>query len=318
MSKKNKYFSSTNRQFEYSFICTKLIMYFLMMALLASYSLTNIRLTAQEEINGMNSNVIGPVYNENEDIKIPQWEEIAEGLSYMIAEAPLICNFGDSKIRIVRINPRYFFFKLISYQEMKLSSPMTAKEYCDSFGLLAAINSSMFQYQGLSVGYMKNFAYVNNSHINRNNSIIAFNPMSDSLSQFKIIDRVCEDWEYWKDQYSTFIQNIRMIDCNRMNRWTKQEKFWSTACIGTDSQENVLIIHCRSPYRVHDLINMLLKLPIDIQRACYLEGGPESSLYLNHNGVEIESFGSYETGFNSNDNNTRFWDVPNVIGIIEK
>jgi len=47
----------------------------------------------------------------------------------------------------------------------------------------------------------------------------------------------------------------------------------------------------------------------------YSEGGPEASFYLDHNGVEIQKFGNYETGFNDND---VFWKIPNIIAITKK
>ena len=50
----------------------------------------------------------------------------------------------------------------------------------------------------------------------------------------------------------------------------------------------------------------------------YLEGGPEASFYLSHNELMIEKMGSYETGFNENDDNNEFWQIPNVIGITKK
>jgi hypothetical protein len=47
----------------------------------------------------------------------------------------------------------------------------------------------------------------------------------------------------------------------------------------------------------------------------YLEGGPEASFYLNHPKKQVARMGSYETDFMEDDNNHRFWQIPNVIGI---
>lgn len=59
---------------------------------------------------------------------------------------------------------------------------------------------------------------------------------------------------------------------------------------------------------------MLLALPLGIIRAMYVEGGPEAQLSLHAGGLQIDLLGSYETGFNENDDNHRGWDVPNIIG----
>ena len=90
------------------------------------------------------------------------------------------------------------------------------------------------------------------------------------------------------------------------------------SCIAIDGSGNVLFIMTRSPYSVHDFIDILLKLPINIHNTMYLEGGPEASLYLNHKNLEIKEFGSYETGFMENNSNNSFWAIPNVIGITGK
>ena len=87
------------------------------------------------------------------------------------------------------------------------------------------------------------------------------------------------------------------------------------AVLGQDKSGNILFIHCRSPYPVHDFIDILLKLPLDLYNAMYLEGGPEASFYLDHKGLHVERMGSYETGFTEHDANNRYWEIPNMIGI---
>ena len=88
--------------------------------------------------------------------------------------------------------------------------------------------------------------------------------------------------------------------------------------IGVDKEGNALFIFTRSPHSVHDFINILLDAPLNLYNLMYLEGGPEASFYLSHNELMIEKMGSYETGFNENDDNNEFWQIPNVIGITKK
>ena len=158
--------------------------------------------------------------------KVPavHWKEVDTGLYVASIDSPLKSPIGDSKITVLKINPRYYHFKLISAKE-KNESNKTAKEWAKSRDLAAVINAGMFQQDyKTNVGFMKNY----------------------------------------------------------------------------------------------DFINILLQLPLSIYNAMYLEGGPEASFYLNHNGVEIQRFGSYETGFNLDDGNSSYWPIPNVIGIQKK
>jgi len=48
----------------------------------------------------------------------------------------------------------------------------------------------------------------------------------------------------------------------------------------------------------------------------HLEGGPEASLSIHADGVDLDLAGSYETGFWPDDSNVRQWPIPNVIGVM--
>ena len=244
--------------------------------------------------------------------------QIDSGLYYAEFESPIKSMIGTSIITILKINPRYYNLVLVSAKETKEENK-TAKEWAKAKGLIAVINAGMFQQDHkTNAGYMKNYDFINSGYLNKYNTITAFNRKDTTVPEFQIIDLKCQNWEKLKEKYHSYIQGIRMIDCNQKNKWSQQDRKWSMVVIGMDKQGNALFIFTRSPYSVHDFINILLKLPINIYNAMYLEGGPEASFYLDYNGVEIQKFGSYETWFNENDDNNAYWKIPNVIGIVKK
>ena len=102
------------------------------------------------------------------------------------------------------------------------------------------------------------------------------------------------------------------------NLTVEGKKKWSEAALGQDKDGNVLFIFSRSPYSMHDLIDILKMLPIDIDCAQHLEGGPEASLFFSHKNIKIETMGSFETGFSENNENHFYWPIPNVIGFVHK
>ena len=53
----------------------------------------------------------------------------------------------------------------------------------------------------------------------------------------------------------------------------------------------------------------------DLRNAIYLEGGPETSLYIDINDIRIEKIGSYVSQTYPTDDNNNFWELPNIIGI---
>lgn len=196
----------------------------------------------------------------------------------------------------------------------------TVKEWSQEFGLIGAVNAGMFQKDGFtSTGYMKNFTHLNNPRINTTyNSLFVFNPSETSLPSVQMIDRECEGFGLFPSKYHSVVQNLRMISCTRENVWKPQPRRSSIVSLGMDGQGRVLILFSRSPYSVHEFINILLGFDIDLQRAMYLEGGPEASLYLRQGEQELSLVGSFESFFNESDRNEPFWPIPNVIGIVAR
>ena len=146
-------------------------------------------------------------------------------------------------------------------------------------------------------------------------AILAFDRQSPDVPPVKIIDRQCEDFDTWKKKYKTLIQSIRMISCKGENVWTPQTQKWSTAAIAIDRLGRVLFIHVGSLYSTHDLINILKKLPLNIDRTMYVEGGPQAQLYINIGTHEYEFVGSYKIEIEENMNALFSRPIPNVVGI---
>jgi len=248
-----------------------------------------------------------------------KWRKLDTGLHIGEFESTQKSIISDSKITILRIDPHIYSFKLLCADELN-HSKLTAKEWCQRYNLLGTINAGMFQMDHKSnVGYMKNYKYMNNTKINSTYlSVAAFNPIDTAGDYFHIFDIDDSNMNDIINNYNTVIQNLRLIKRPGLNRWSQQKRMWSEAALGQDKNGNVLFIFSLSPYSMHDLNNILLNLPIDIVCVQHLEGGPEASLFFSHKNVAIEKVGSYETGFNENENNKTFWSIPNVIGFYKK
>ncbi|UCD80882.1 MAG: phosphodiester glycosidase family protein [Desulfobacterales bacterium] len=244
------------------------------------------------------------------------WQKLAEGLELGIFNSPLPSEIGDSKLRILRIDPQHFELRLLNASAIEDGRPLSVKEWSRQNGLVAAINASMYQadYKS-SVSLMRTKAHVNNPRLSKDMAILAFDRKQSDVPRVKIIDRQCEDFENWNKKYDTVIQSIRMISCTGKNVWTQQPQKWSTAAIGVDDRDRVLFMHVGSPYSTHDVIDILKKLPLNIARAMYTEGGPQAQLYINIGEHEYEFVGNYEIELQGNMKKLISRPVPNVVGI---
>ena len=241
------------------------------------------------------------------------WEQLESGLElgrFSPQARP------DATINVLRIDPnRFEFFLFNASAEDK--APLTPKQWAHKKGLIAVINASMFQEDLLtSVSLMRTKNHVNNNYVSKDKTILAFDPVRSGIPPVKIIDRQCEDFETWKANYNTLIQSIRMISCDGRNVWRSQTDRWSIASIGIDKNGWILFIHTESAFTTHDLINMLMKLPLDIAQAMYVEGGPQAQLYIDSNDQTMEFVGQMSSLFQQG--GKLAWPVPNVVGITRR
>lgn len=244
------------------------------------------------------------------------WITLEAGLEFGTFASPVKSAIGDNLIRVLKIDPKRFQFRLLNASASPGAKRLSAREWVRRNDMVAAINASMYQADKLtSVSLMKTFGHANNKWFSKDRALMVFDPKKKSLPRTQILDRDCQNVDHLRTLYHTQIQSIRMISCDGKNVWKKQNKIWSTAAIGMDQKGNILFIHVRSPFSTHDLIDNLLKLPIHLKRAMYVEGGSLAQMYIRSGKTELEYVGSYTTGSNETDANQLAWPIPNVIGI---
>jgi len=246
------------------------------------------------------------------------WQNIQPGLNLGIFQAPPAARQNNSRIYVLKIDPKFFKIDLYCQSEYT-NKQRTLLQWADDFKLKAVINGGMFGKDlTTSVGYLKSGDHVNNPGFHpKYNSILACNPLDKTVPPFKIIDRTCEDFALFGNKYQSFLQSFRMINCQQKNVWQPQEQGWSIAALGMDGSGKLLMIYCGSPSPVHDFIEILLQLPLDIQAAMYLEGGIQAGLYLSENkNASNASPISWPEIVSAPEKNNQFV-IPNVIGVRE-
>lgn len=248
-----------------------------------------------------------------------EWKSIAPGmdLKYVTAKKPSIV--GDSRIVILRLDPNLWQLEPVGITQTGESAGHTARAWSKSHNFSAAINAGMFATDYKThLGYMGSASHVNNHHPNAYQSVAAFEPRnSQSLPRFRIFD-LDAPGIHFQDilrDYTSVVQNLRLVKRPGLNQWNQQERKWSEAALGEDDAGRILFIYSRSPFSMHDLNEELLAAGIGIVAAQHLEGGPEAQLYVHVGTTEMELYGSYETSFTENDSNSAAWPVPNILGV---
>ena len=247
------------------------------------------------------------------------WTNLQPGLD--LAECD--CGPGgavlQAPILVLRIDPNQWQLRLLCADRDTNGQNRTALEWCRAESLVAAINAGMFatDYQ-THVGYLKSGSHVQNSNINNYQSLLAFDAVALDSPSARVFDLDVSSLDSLRGRYGSLVQNLRLIKRPGLNRWSQQNRKWSEAALGEDSDGNILFIFSRTPFSMFDFNKILLSLPIDLVCAQHLEGGPEAQFCIDLPGCERERVGSFETGFWEKHTNKRAHRIPNVIGVIPR
>ena len=237
----------------------------------------------------------------------PSWKTLQPGVELAVF---------PNQLHVVRIDPARA--KVRAGLASEGTEPQTAGAWCRTNGYAVAINMGMFQQDHRSnVGYLRNGKHLNNRRWNDYRAVLALHPANKSLPPLQWLDLQAKQKPDLSD-YGLVVQNLRLIASPGRNVWAKSDKRWSEAAIATDARGRLLFVFSRAPYTMRDFNLLLLALPLDITAAMHVEGGPEASLSIHAGGVDLDLCGSYETGFNPNDDNREQWPLPNVLGVLRE
>jgi hypothetical protein len=247
---------------------------------------------------------------------VPHWRRLEQGLDFRAFKVLNAAIDETALVHVLRVDPQHYQFKLLNVSAQPKGRLRTAKQWCRQYGLTAAINASMYQKDyKTSVSYMRTRNHINNPRLSKDMSLLAFDRRTPHVPLVRLIDRQCDDFARWKKDYITWIQSIRMISCKGVNVWHQQPQKWSTAAIGSDRWGRILFMYVGSPYSTHDLINVMKQLPLAIERAMYLEGGPQAQLYIKAGGEEYEFSGGGLLNQSTRLDLPIDYPIPNVIAI---
>jgi hypothetical protein len=247
------------------------------------------------------------------------WLSLAPGMEIRRVQSRRQSIVGDSKITVLRIDPGFWELEVIGVLQTGEIAGHTAREWAQKQKYAAVINAGMFETDNKThLGYVRGRDRVVNGKVNGYQSVLAFDPREGkNVPPFRIfdLDAPGSNLPGILADYASALQNLRLIKRPGTNQWGKQGREWSEAAVGEDRDGRVLFIYSRSPFSMHDLNEELLASGVGVVAAQHMEGGPEAQLYVHAGSTELEMFGSFETSFKENDQNSVAWPVPNVIGV---
>ena len=241
------------------------------------------------------------------------------GIEYATAEPPgprpLPLSI-DGHIHLVRIDPRLRRLEAVMSggDDAKLR---TAEKWCRERHLAVAINMGMYeQDRQTNTGYARKGGYVNNGHWGaKYKAALGFAPTKAGVAPVLMADLdvpadKARSWRTTAPSSRTSASSGPATTCGRSRIAAGAKPPSASTSRGASSSSSAA-----TPYTMKELNDILLALPLDLDAAMHVEGGPEASLSIHAGGVNLDLNGSYETGFVENDGERRQWAIPNVLGV---
>lgn len=220
---------------------------------------------------------------------------------------------GDRTITLVRIDLTVYRLRFLTESHEGPRRPLP--DWVRDFHLAGGINAGMFLPSGRSCGFLMAEGEVRSDRhpaADRWNALLAFSPIGGA-EPLAIGGGCGHDLSALRGRYRSVLQSRRlMIDCDGEPTGWRTNRF-SAAAVGRDTDGRAVFVHVRTPYRMQVLSEMLAG-GLGLRGVAYMEGGPEASLVVDEPTARVSEMGSYEDGFNPNDDNHAFWDLPNVVG----
>jgi len=201
------------------------------------------------------------------------WRELAPGLDLgRFASAGRVADPAGDLV-VLRVDPERWELRYLS------GRARTADRWCLDEDLAAAINAGMYQDDGRShVGFLQVGGEVRHGWANHYQSALVLDPVSETDPLFRLVDLDTTPLDSLRTRWRTVAQNLRLVKRPGENRWSPQDRRWCEAALGEDGEGRALLIHCRTPRSMHELIAILLALPLDLVAAQHLEGGQHAQL----------------------------------------
>ncbi|HTJ40879.1 MAG TPA: phosphodiester glycosidase family protein [Kofleriaceae bacterium] len=222
---------------------------------------------------------------------------------------------ADACMDLVRIDLADYQLEILAAAREGAARP--APRWADDFGLVAVINLAMFKDDGAPVALAIDSRGALNARDNPPfGGFLAFDPVDPRDPPVTVAGRSCAGFELdaLKRRYRGVVQSYRMLDCDGGAIAWKDAKRYSAAAVGVDRDGRLVLVHVRAPFTMKALSAALAKPELRLQGAIFVEGGPEASLVVRADRT-LERVGSFETSFLESDENQRFWDLPNVLGV---
>ncbi len=267
----------------------------------------------------------------------PFKRELATGLVVAAYDPPEIPDPGfsrppaeqtkgiDRRLFVVTIDPAHYALSYLSILDDNIKpGHKTAAEWATAYDLQVAFNPGMFEPRYEATGYTRSGTFVSQPKVRSQRlyrgwfvaadrvEVLEQTPPAASSGKYAEYTALPAAFRSKLDSAAVVSQSLPIL-LDGKAAYPARKNQWSELAYGVDDKGRLVVVFTRYPYEMRELGHRITALDLGITGLIHGEGGPEASLVVRVDGVELIAMGSYETGF-FDDSNTRLWQLPAVLG----
>jgi hypothetical protein len=244
------------------------------------------------------------------------WTRLSPGLE--LARIPfsfeILC--GDSAVTLFRIHRESAGFHLHSANG-RGKKAMTAEDWAESEDADLVFNAGMYipGTRKAKAQMMASGKWIQKESLSSFGGIFFLD--GPTQQSFLLADKSSLKAGEEKTDFDSYFECMRLVDGNGIPlSWEKKKQRCSMLVAAEDSSGNFILAFCRSPMLHSVMAKFLSDLPLGLRNAFYMEGGPETSIFLRlPNGQKFKWIGTYVSETWERNDNQEFRTLPNVVGI---
>ncbi len=249
-----------------------------------------------------------------QDIPV-QWNILRKGLEMANVPYPFEILCGDSMVSLFRISKGAAKLRL-ACAATKWKAGMKAEEWAEKEGFDLVFNAGMYIPGSFKAkAYMKSGAHLNQAASEPNfGGLFLLDGIGSQA--FCLLNKSEEGNGKIRGDYLSAFECMRLLD-GRGNplSWHKKKQRCSMLAAAQDLEGNLVLAFCRSPMYQSQMAEFLASLSLKLKSAFYLEGGPETSIFIRLESGNIRLMGSYVSQTWERCDNLDFRKLPNVVGL---
>lgn len=245
----------------------------------------------------------------------PHFRTLHPGLEFATVRGEPFCKRGSAEIAVLRVDPARLRFRVHHYTNEPEEAPLDPFEWQRRTGALAVFNAGQYYPDFSYMGLLVSDGEIVSGRLHPGYKAALVASMVQGQPRARVLDLEREPLDERKPGWREVAQSFMLFDRDGRLRARKSNLIAKRTVVADDRDGRILVITTEGGYTLHELAQLLQRLPLDIGQAMSMDGGGEAELCVSAGGFRYASFGRWHKNGPSPEAEAAMVPLPAAISI---